>query len=373
VHRLLPAALVLLALTACSGAGEQAPVAAAPSPAVSSVPSTTLWLCRPGLPSNPCEGGLDATVVADAKQVVPFAPAAAPEVDCFYVYPTVSRATALNAPAAVDEALVATARAQAARFGELCRVFAPVYRQITLSGIFTGHYEDTGPRAMAERDIELAWKDYLANDNEGRGVVLIGHSQGARTLTALLAKLIEGDDEVRERLVSALLLGGDVTVATGSDTGGSFAQLPACREPAQTGCVVAYSSFGATPPRDALFGIAREAGQEVLCTDPSRLAGDDGSLHPYLPGASLAAAGSLASTVPGVTTGFAAYPEQLEGACRVAGPVSYLHVTRAPGARLPDFPQPLGPRWGLHNGDVNLALGDLVEVVRRQAAAYSAG
>jgi hypothetical protein len=384
VHRLLPAALVLLGLTACSGGGTAAPAApAAVAPAASATATatatatkaaaTTLWLCRPGLPRNPCERGLDATVVDGDRQVVPFTPAAAPQVDCFYVYPTVSRATAVNAPAAVDEAMVATARAQVARFGEVCRVFAPVYRQITLSAIFTGHYEDTGPRAMAERDVELAWQDYLANDNDGRGVVLIGHSQGARTLTALLAKRIEKSEEARSRLVSALLLGGDVTVAKGSDTGGSFAQVPACRVPAQTGCVVAYSAYGATPPPDAVFGRAREAGEQVLCTDPSRLAGDDGSLHPYLPGASLAAAGALASAVPDVPTGFAAYPGQLAGECRVAGPVSYLHVTRAPGARLPVSPQPLGPRWGLHNGDVNLALGDLVEVVRRQVAAYSAG
>jgi hypothetical protein len=368
----LAALLLAAALTACSSGGSapaavRTPAAASPTP----VPSTTLWLCRPGLPQNPCDGGLDATVVDGSSAVQPFVPAADPAVDCFYVYPTVSRARALNAPAAVDDDLVATARAQAARFGEVCRVFAPVYRQITLSGIFTGHYEDTGPRALAERDVELAWRDYLANHNDGRGVVLLGHSQGARTLTALLAKRIDRDPDARVLLVSALLLGGDVTVARGADVGGSFSEVPACRRPAQTGCVVAYSAFGETPPPDAVFGRAREADEQVLCVDPSRLAGDDGSLHPYLPGAGLTPSGSLASTVSAVRTGFAAYPEQLEAECRVAGSVSYLHVTRAPGARLPVAAQPLGPRWGLHNGDVNLALGDLVEVVRQQAAAHA--
>ena len=372
----------MLALSACSGGGagpgtEAAADGGPPSaplavPTASAAASTTLWLCRPGLPENPCEGGLDATVVDGSGKVEPFRPATAPEIDCFYVYPTVSRVTALNAPAAVDPSLVAVARAQAARFGEVCRVFAPVYRQITLSGIFTGHYEDTGPRALAERDVDLAWRDYLARDNDGRGVVLIGHSQGARTLTALLAKRIDRDPEQRERLVSALLLGGDVTVDEGRDTGGSFQEVPACRTTGQAGCVVAYSAFGDTPPADAFFGRAREAGQEVLCVEPSRLAGGDGRLHPYLPGAALAPAGSLAAAVPGVRTGFAAYPEQLRAQCREAGPVSYLHVDRVPGSRLPVAEQPLGPRWGLHNGDVSLALGDLVEVVRRQSAAYLA-
>jgi hypothetical protein len=30
----------------------------------------------------------------------------------------------------------------------------------------------------------------------------------------------------------------------------------------------------------------------------------------------------------------------------------------------------LPPTWGLHLGDVNLALGNLVDLVRQQAAAY---
>ena len=345
----LAAALLVLSLGACSS--EPAPRAQQPvvqSAAPSPVASDTLWLCRPGLRGNPCEGGLDATVVDGSSRVEPFRPAADPPVDCFYVYPTVSRVTALNAPMQVTPELVDVARAQAARFGEVCRVFAPVYRQITVSAIFTGHYEDTGPRATAERDVELAWRDYLAHHNDGRGVVLIGHSQGARTLSALLAKRIEPSAPARAQLVSALLLGGDVT-------DGSFTSVEPCAEPGQTGCVVAYSAYGATPPVDAVFGRARAAGEQVLCTDPSRLAGRDGRLHPYLP----------------TEKGFDAYPEQLTAECRVAGAVSYLHVERAPGARLPVPAQPLGPRWGLHNGDVNLALGDLVEVVRQQATAFT--
>ena len=297
------------------------------------------------MPENPCEGGLDATVVGGSGGVQPFRPAAAPEVDCFYVYPTVSKATALNAPLAVDDSLVAVARAQAARFGEVCRVFAPVYRQITLSGIFTGHYTDTGPREIAERDVRLAWEDYLANDNDGRGVVLVGHSQGARTLTSLLRD-VEADDAVRERLVSALLIGGDVTVPQGQDVGGSFAEVPACREGDQTGCVVAYSSFAGVPPTDALFGRTTDAGREVLCTDPDSSCQRRRPARPLLPTAALAIAGALSNVVPGLATGFAAYPGQLTAECRRDGGTSYLQVGLAPGARLTVPDSPLGPRWG---------------------------
>ncbi|MCW2714204.1 MAG: hypothetical protein JWN88_1251 [Frankiales bacterium] len=372
-------AALLLTLVACSGdeapapAADAAPVApGASAAAAQGGGSSTLWLCRPGLPANPCEGGLDATVVDGKGTVEPFTPAGDPEIDCFYVYPTVSKAVALNAPMAVDADIVATARAQVARFSSECRVFAPVYRQITTSAIFQGRYEDANGRGIAERDVQSAWKEYLANDNDGRGVVLIGHSQGARTLTALLARNIEKDPGARERLVSALLLGGDVTVAAGKDVGGSFTDVPACRTVGQAGCVVAYSSFLGPPPSDSFFGRAKEAGREVLCVDPTKIAGGDGTLHPYLPSDKLAPGATLSTAVPGLTTGFAAFPGQLKGECRSEGGASFLQVAAVPGSRLPVVDGPLGPRWGLHNGDVNLALGDLVEVVRKQAATYAA-
>ena len=123
---------------------------------------------------------------------------------------------------------------------------------------------------------------------------------------------------------------------------------------------VACSAFADEPPADAWFGPAEEPGRQVLCVDPSRLAAR-GALHPYLPGS--AARGEPAST---------ARPGALRAQCRVANGVSCLRVERVPGARVPAGDSPLGPRCGLHNADVNLALGDLVEVVRRQAAAHAA-
>jgi hypothetical protein len=56
-------------------------------------------------------------------------------IDCFYVYPTISGEPTINANLSVGfrERKVATARA--ARFSQVCRVYAPVYRQITLSAL----------------------------------------------------------------------------------------------------------------------------------------------------------------------------------------------------------------------------------------------
>jgi hypothetical protein len=45
--------------------------------------------------------------------------------------------------------------------------------------------------------------------------------------------------------------------------------------------------------------------------------------------------------------------------------------TDLPGDTRPSVSQTLGPSWGLHIDDINLAVGNLVTLVRSQAAAYT--
>ena len=60
--------------------------------------TTTVWLCRPGLPDNPCDADLTATVVHPngTSNVLAAIPPKAPPIDCFYVYPAVSQQLAIN-------------------------------------------------------------------------------------------------------------------------------------------------------------------------------------------------------------------------------------------------------------------------------------
>ena len=110
------------------------------------------------------------------------APAKDPPIDCFYVYPTVSDQTTENANLDIDPEEKAVAVQQAARFSQVCKVYAPMYRQITLKTINSaGRHHGWARRQardLAYGDVLSAWQDYLAHYNNGRGVVLIGHSQG---------------------------------------------------------------------------------------------------------------------------------------------------------------------------------------------------
>ncbi len=153
------------------------------------------WLCRPGR-QDACAADLSTTVVAadGARSVEPFKAASTPKFDCFYVYPTISLDPTPNSDMIPGPEEKRVAQFQVARFAKNCRVFAPVYRQVTLTALrsIMGGGTPAIDRDMAYRDVKAAWDDYLAHDNKGRGVVLIGHSQGSLILTQLVAREIDG-------------------------------------------------------------------------------------------------------------------------------------------------------------------------------------
>jgi len=341
------------------------------------------WLCRPDK-DDVCDTNMDATSIkASGKtKVERFRAAKKPKIDCFYVYPTISTDTTGNSDFVPgDDQELFVVRQQAARLGEVCRVFAPVYRQVTLPALLgiLGGGGIPFDRALPYDDVVDAWKQYVANDNQGRGVVLVGHSQGASILTQLIKNEIDPVPALRNRLVSAMLLGTSLQVPTGADVGGDFQNIPLCRSKKQTGCAITYGSFRADrpPPSNSLFGKSSGPGLEAACTNPANLAGGSGTLHPYLPtdGKSLPI---LAVTNPNwgapVTTPFVALPDFLSAECAEHDGFHYLAITvhgDPSDPRIDDITgADLTPEWGLHLIDVNESMGDLVTITKSQAKAF---
>lgn len=335
------------------------------------------WLCRPDI-DDPCDTNMSTTVVQPdgTTSVEGFEPAKNAPVDCFYVYPTTSRDPTPNSDLVPGPEEMASARSQVARLGGQCRVFAPVYRQVTLAalnsrlaGTPVAGGEDGG--RIAYEGVVDAWKHYIDNDNLGRGVVLVGHSQGASVLNTLIKREIDANEVLRKRLVSALLLGSSVRVPEGKDVGGDFANIPLCRVADQTGCAITYMSFRATspPPSDSLFGRTTTQGP-VGCTNPAALAGGSAVVQPYF------STSGRSDWVRGqtVSTPFVSTPGLVTSECVTAGGFTFLQlsVNADPvDARTDDIPGNLTPAWGMHLIDVNVAMGDLVKVVGSQAAAFS--
>jgi Protein of unknown function (DUF3089) len=365
------------AALACVAASIVAAAAAAPS-------SAAVWLCRPGLARNPCASSLTTSVVGSsgATQIEHAKPAARPGVDCFYVYPTVSRQPTVNANLHIDPEERAVAISQASRFSSACRVYAPMYPQLTLHAIFTPGGVTAQAAAIAYGGVLSAFRDYLARDNHGRGIVFIGHSQGAALLIALLRREVDPNPSLRRRLVSALLLGGNVTVRRGARIGGDFAHIPACERATETGCVVAFSSFDSTPPANSKFGRvggslspftpANAAALQVLCVNPAALTGSRGVLLPYFTSGAVLGQRPRGTALPGVSTPWVAFPGEYAAGCRSSGGATWLQVSHDGGAhdRRPIVVPIPDATWGLHVDDVNLALGNLVALVGREATAF---
>lgn len=340
------------------------------------------WMCRKDLAGDACDTNMDSTeVLADGTTTAePHTPASDSMFDCFYVYPTVRLGAEGNAPFDGEyEEEIFTVRNQAARFGRSCEMYAPLYRQRTL----TADGEETPGQAYG--DVVDAFKYYMAHWNEGRPFMLIGHSQGAGHLRRLVADEIDGHDGLRDRLISALILGSTVEVPAGSDVGGSFQNIPACHSDDQFNCVISYASFRATspPPDNAIFARARSEGMRALCSNPANLGGGLGPLNSYwnlfessqfsVPNPNRAWDEDLVDP-PAITTPFVSLPGLVSSECVEDGPFTYLSlvVNADPGPRSDTIGGDLTPDWGMHIIDANVALGNLISIVENQAAAWHA-
>jgi pimeloyl-ACP methyl ester carboxylesterase len=350
------------------------------------------WLCRPGAAADACAVDLTTTVVAPDGQTTreTFRANTNATIDCFYVYPTVSTDQSPYSDMTIDSAERNVVRQQFARFASQCRPFAPMYRQVTLSGLraaMSGGGRLSLDQGPGYSDVVDAWNYYLQNDNNGRGVVLVGHSQGAMVLTRLIAQEIDGKP-AQSRLVSAILMGTSVPVAKGKDVGGAFKNIPLCRAVAQTGCVITFAAFRSTipPPANTLFGRVAGDGLEAGCTNPAALAGGSGPLHAYLTGQGSLIAAAMAQKHQWVKDGapfdtpFVSVPGLLSAECATNEHANFLKITvhgDPNDRRADDIPGDLGAvgkpqaNWGLHLIDVNLTMGNLLDVVSRQAKAYA--
>ena len=352
------------------------------------------WLCRPGRP-DACATDLTTTVVGARGDLIRETWRADPNapVDCFYVYPTISRDTTAFSDMRAGDEERNVIRQQFARFAAQCRPYAPLYRQVSLRGLSAmmapGGSGVALDRGQGYEDVAAAWRHYLTHDNGGRGVVLVGHSQGAMILTELIRREIEGKP-VRSRIVSSLLLGTTIAVPKGKDVGGTFKSVPLCRRADQLGCVITFGSFRSTvpPSGSALFGRVGAPGMEAACTNPAALAGGRAQLHAYLTGAAKSITGTTNERHPWVVAGpaietpFVSVPGLLSAQCVSDEHGSRLEVTvlaDSADPRANDITGDIGAgtpaqaRWGLHLVDVHLVMGDLLDVVRRQAMAYGAG
>ncbi len=329
------------------------------------------WLCRPGKETL-CTTNLDAMQIdADGKRTYQkFVPAAWSPIDCFYVYPTVSHQTTDYSDFTEDPEIDTVVRNQAARLSAHCRLFAPIYRQLTLPGLERDMKRGADMKAAFDKpyqDVLRAWKHYLKNNNHGRGVVLIGHSQGTILLQRLIAEEIDGKP-VQKKLVSVFLAGDpSLPVRPGKPVGGAFKHIPLCDHASETGCIYVWGDYlGDAPVPGEIFGKAPGGGLVAGCVSPAAPAGGDGALRTYFP----RPADAPASDPP-----FVELIGQLSGRCKADEEGNALRVTILPSRFTERLTTAFAfsardPTWGLHRLDLNLLQGNVVDVVGVELAGW---
>ncbi|TPG67165.1 DUF3089 domain-containing protein [Hymenobacter nivis] len=125
---------------------------------------------------------------------------------------------------------------QASVFNAAARVYAPRYRQATLYSFF----DKQGPSGqqaldLAYADVKAAFQYYLAHYNQGRPLIIAGHSQGGTHATRLLHDFFDHDPALRKRLVAAYLIGCQAKT-------NEYQILRPCADSLATGCYVAWNT-----------------------------------------------------------------------------------------------------------------------------------
>ena len=381
-----------------------------------------LWGCR-GKAGDLCHRDwptivrtTDGTTTTTTRE-----PASEPAFDCFYIYPTVDLrfGEVTNHTDLTDLELPRrTIEAQAGPFVTQCRMFAPFYRQATIGSYGGDDDAATDVFRTAFADVAAAFEYYLAHWNQGRPLVVMGHSQGAQHATYLLHRYFDQPDgvevlpgttstDLRERLIVALPIGFRFFVPDGEVRGGSLAQISVCARDDETGCVIHYRSYpegyrftaanavgdfqvDRALAAEGLLNRAYDAATDVVaCVNPATRPVDgrpfvDVDGDPVVADRLLSEAvfqGAVAG-VGGFDDTFArSFRDYYTATCRRVEDVGDVLMVGLAGCvaqqQCGKDPVPIDGllaegALGLHLWDYTLAMGDLVEQVRRRAAAWFA-
>lgn len=169
--------------------------------------------------------------------------------DVFYIHPTTffSR-DAWNANLhdekvnkSTDERAV---KNQATVFNGSCKVYAPRYRQVSYNAYFSlSDSNSLKAFELAYEDIKTAFQYYLDHYNNGRPIIIAGHSQGTTMAKWLLRDFFDGK-ALQKQLVCAYLLGMPVY-------NDEFKTIRPSDSASQVGCYITWRSYltGTEPKR----------------------------------------------------------------------------------------------------------------------------
>jgi len=342
----------------------------------------TVWICKPGQSDDLCAGTIDGAsnpAPGQTSEPLPYKRPADAPIDCFYLYPTQSDQPTPNANLDKDPPIRRVVVQQARMFSSVCDVYAPMYHQVTSHGNQLAYNPDV---ETAYQSAKAGFEDYLKNYNDGRGFIMIGHSQGAAHTARLIDDMVDKDTGLRQRFVGAIAPGANISVPIGQPVGGLFENVPACTAVGEFGCVTAFSTYNAVPGPTAQFSrldygywIYPEprpdaSKYEAMCVNPALIDGGDGTLLPlvnfdYLTGV---------PSGPESAAPWSSQPDYYKVECKSQGGAHWLNIskTNLPGDSRPDLGALVADGSNYHVPEVNLAEGNLLTIAQKQTDGYMA-
>ncbi len=140
------------------------------------------------------------------------------DVDVFLICPTVDTRSETNSFDLNDKLkgnFIYALDLEKGIYEETGRLFSPYYRQMSINAYNLPEAEREKAKQIAYEDISAAFRWYLDHENDGRGIILAGFSQGGEMCLELLKEYYGGESEeavaLRDRLIAVYSIGWSVT------------------------------------------------------------------------------------------------------------------------------------------------------------------
>ena len=122
-------------------------------------------------------------------------------------------------------------------YEETGRLFSPYYRQMSMNAYTLPEAERAKAQEIAYRDISEAFRWYLEHENNGRGLILAGFSQGAQMCLELLKEYYgENAGDLRKNLIAVYAIGWSMT----EEMTAAYPQIVPARGETDTGVVISF-------------------------------------------------------------------------------------------------------------------------------------
>ncbi len=190
--------------------------------------------------ANTADAALD---YADRNNWAYFAMGEDKDVDVFLVCPTVDTRSETNSFDLNDKLkarFVSALDMEKGIYEDTGRIFSPYYRQMSMNAYRLSETERAKAQEIAYADVSAAFRWYLDHENNGRGLILAGFSQGSQMCLELMKEYYGGESAeakaLREGLIAVYAIGWSVT----AEMTAAFPQIVPAAGETDTGVVVSF-------------------------------------------------------------------------------------------------------------------------------------